>query len=185
MMKNHKKFNSKFNKYNSNENRHIALTKILSELGNKENISACLIIDENGLLVSEFINDSINKDILTVFSSSLNINLNKFKGNLNLADINFLMLNTKNGIIFLKEIPLKKHKRRFLLSIFFKKSNNNFEKSNIKSLKIHYRFLEYLYKLFRLEYIFKDHYFNGTYLNNKILKEIENVIFKIQFIFNQ
>ncbi len=97
----------------------------LKRLGQDRTVLACLLIDERGLLVSEFMKLEIDKNAMAVMSSLLIHSSNRFIQKLNLEKLISLSMNTLEGNLIIKEIPVPELKRKFILSVFIKKEKHN------------------------------------------------------------
>ena len=153
----------------------------MNRLSEESDCSVCLIVDEHGLLVSESINKPINKNSLAVLSSLLNTTLNRFTEPLALKHINFLILNTGKGTLLIKEIPLRKWNRNFILSLFFDKKNLD---KSIRSNSIIIRFIDFILNWVG---ILKNRNIqsNGSIITHDLIKKVNKTINEIKLVFNQ
>ncbi|MFW9881008.1 MAG: hypothetical protein ACFFG0_48720 [Candidatus Thorarchaeota archaeon] len=135
----------------------------LMRLSRIKSILACLIIDERGLVVSEFSKFNIDKNAMAVMSSLLVHSSNRFIPRLKLENLISLSMYTLEGSLIIKEIPIPQLKRKFILSLLIKnRGNNGNGRSKLKK------------------------FFNFTKSGNlNLSKEIDQTIKTIQTIFNQ
>ena len=156
------------------QGRNEALLRVLNKLSHLINSSANIIVDERGLLISEYMETHFDKNAIAVMSSVLNGTSRRFIDTLNLRELNLLTLNTSKGIFLIKEIPIIQLNRKFTLSVFIEKGNG------VKRSKPH-KFKQYFFDLFRIS--------KFTHKNNantkKILEIINQSILEILHIFNR
>lgn len=156
------------------QGRNEALLSVLNKLSHIISSSATIIVDERGLLISEYIESHLDKNAIAVMSSVLNGTSRRFIDTLNLRGLNSIILNTSKGIFLIKEIPITQLNRKFTLSIFIEKRNGL--KQNIS-----HKFRHYFFDFFRTpKYSHK-----GDGNNKKIIENVNKSILEILNIFNQ
>ncbi|MHA1382065.1 MAG: hypothetical protein ACTSRG_27145 [Candidatus Helarchaeota archaeon] len=158
------------------EGRCNALSNLLNRLIENINASACLIVDERGLLISEYIKTKIDKNAMATMSSLLSGTSNRFINPLKLKKLNSVIINTSKGIILIKEVPIIQLDRKFTLSVLIEKDQ---VKSRKKSKKKQGRLRVYIRKILDNSSFKKN---NG--FNTKLLRNIEETVIGIQKIFN-
>jgi len=104
-----------------------ALSSVLKDLCEKIKASACLIVDERGLMISEHVKNGIDKNAMAIMSSLLSGTSNRFIKTLNLQKMNAVTLSTPKGTFFIKEVPISGIDRTFTLSTFIEKSETSKE----------------------------------------------------------
>ncbi|MHA1410924.1 MAG: roadblock/LC7 domain-containing protein [Candidatus Odinarchaeia archaeon] len=157
------------------EGRCNALVSVLNRLSESVDASACLVADERGLLISEYLQTNIDKNAMATFASLLSGTSNRFINPLELKKLNSLIINAINSIILIKEIPINQLNRKFTLCIMI-------EKDKIKNRKLKKKprgLRNYIRNLLGLS-SFKNH--NG--FNAELLKNADQTVIEIQRIFN-
>ncbi|MHA1230816.1 MAG: roadblock/LC7 domain-containing protein [Candidatus Helarchaeota archaeon] len=108
--------------------RNEALTKLLADLSNELGASACILVDERGLLISEYLKNGLDKKAMAIMSSLINGTGNKFIDALEIQKLNLIKIETSKGFFLIKEIPLIEKGRKFILCVFI---NNKSKETNL------------------------------------------------------
>lgn len=162
--------------------RNSALSTALEELGKNINMSACILIDERGLLISEYIKTDIDKNAMAVMSSLLKGAGSRFIDPLKLIKLNLVTVNTRAGIFIIKEVPLPELGREFTISVYMKQENLKNLENIRKNRKNDSKFGKMLSRISKFIYPREEK--NGK--SNKMLIDcINRTISRIQDIFNQ
>ncbi|MHA1232839.1 MAG: hypothetical protein ACTSRP_11595 [Candidatus Helarchaeota archaeon] len=113
-----------------------ALSILLNNLSNELNAAACLLVDERGLLISEYLKSNLDKKAMAIMSSLLNGTGNKFINSLKIKKLTLITIKTSEGLFLIKEVPIVEKNRKFILCVYIenKNSNNKSYFNNIFSL---------------------------------------------------
>ncbi|MHA1748796.1 MAG: hypothetical protein ACTSYF_09185 [Promethearchaeota archaeon] len=149
-----------------------ALLGALDNLSKLINASACMIIDERGLLISDCIKSDIDKNAMAILSSLLSGAGNKFIEKLNLKELDSVVINTPKGMFLIKDVPVSQLDRKFTLSIFFEKNGKMNKKQ--KSSKVS-KFLAAFFK--------RSSPKKNGYLDQKLFSIVNQSVEEIQSIF--
>ncbi|MHA1372353.1 MAG: roadblock/LC7 domain-containing protein [Promethearchaeota archaeon] len=153
-----------------------SLSKILRNLANRLGASACLIVDNRGLLISDYSRKkSLNIKAMGIMSSLLDGTGNKFINAMEISRLKHLILETSNGIFLLKEIPMSKQKQQFILCVFLENSKNN--SREIGLLNFFRRYLAQVVDLFSISN-------SGAHYNDRSIQHINKSIYKIRNLFS-
>ncbi len=98
--------------------RRVQLLNILKKLAKLGSFNKCVLSDEKGMVISEFGEQTLNKDTVGAMFALIHNVITRSIKNLNLADLDVLFLQTQQQMVFTTLFRIDHYERSLILTAF-------------------------------------------------------------------